>query len=398
MSVTFVREDITKMNVDAIVNSANTNLNGGGGVDGAIHAAAGKELNEYCATLGGCEVGEAKLSPGFNLSAKYIIHTVGPVWQGGAFHEKTLLISCYLRSLELALKKNCKSIAFPVISAGAYEYPYEQAMQIAYDTCNLFLNSKQVKMDIYIVLYHGPENLIGKKNKIEQIQHSDLHNFLRVAEYIKDNYLREEDDDYLDLITTVEDFSERNDETELDVGLAALEDAAEAEGLKCDEVTEVISDNLLDSFSREHRISAKKACSIAPRSLEPLPPRPMGKLAKKIEIAFPIAETFSQMLLRFMKERNMTPPELYNDACVDRKLFSKIKNNENYQPKKYIAVSFALALKLSLEDTKKLLESAGYALSRSNFKDLVISSCIEQNIRSVWGVNGMLEDWGLPEL
>lgn len=138
MSVTFVREDITKMNVDAIVNSANTNLNGGGGVDGAIHAAAGKELNEYCATLGGCEVGEAKLSPGFNLPAKFIIHTVGPVWQGGEFHEKTLLVSCYLRSLELALKKNCKSIAFPVISAGAYEYPYEQAMQIAYDTCNFF--------------------------------------------------------------------------------------------------------------------------------------------------------------------------------------------------------------------------------------------------------------------
>ena len=104
------------------------------------------------------------------------------------------------------------------------------------------------------------------------------------------------------------------------------------------------------------------------------------------------------MLLRIMKERNMTAPELYNDACVDRKLFSKIKNNENYQPKKYIAVCFALALQLSLEDTKKLLESAGYALSRSNFKDLVISSCIEQNIRSVWGVNEMLEEWGLPEL
>lgn len=200
MGVTFVREDIAKMNVDAIVNSANTKLNGGGGVDGAIHAAAGKELDAYCAMLGGCEVGEAKLSPGFNLPAKYIIHTVGPVWQGGAFHEKTLLISCYLRSLELALKNHCKSVAFPVISAGAYEYPYEQAMQIAYDTCNLFLNSKQVKMDIYIVLYHGPENLIGRKNRILQIQHLEHRNFLRVAEYIKENYYRETDDDYLDLI------------------------------------------------------------------------------------------------------------------------------------------------------------------------------------------------------
>ena len=353
MGVTFVREDITKMNVDAIVNSANTNLNRGGGVDGAIHAAAGEELTKYCATLGGCEVGEAKISPGFNLPAKNIIHTVGPVWQGGASHEKTLLASCYLRSLELALSNNCKTIAFPVISAGAYGYPYEQAIQIAYDTCNLFLNSKQVKMDIYIVLYHGPENLIGKKNKIEQIQRSDNQNFLRVAEYIKDNYYSEENDDDHDLA---------------------------------------------DSLNREHFSLAKSAFDIAPQSCGPAPAKVVRKSAKKIEIEFPIAETFSQMVLRLMKERNMTAPELYNDACVDRKLFSKIKTNNNYQPKKYIAISFALALQLSLEDTKKLLESAGYALSRSNFKDLVISSCIEQNIRSVWGVNGMLEEWGLPEL
>ena len=340
MGVTFVREDITKMNVDAIVNSANINLNGGGGVDGAIHAAAGEELNAYCAALGGCEVGEAKLSPGFNLPAKYIIHTVGPVWRGGAFHEKTLLASCYLRSLELALNHHCKSIAFPVISAGAYDYPYEQAMQIAYDTCKLFLNRKQVTLDIFIVLYQGPENLIGKKNKIEQLQHSEHENFLRVAEYITNHYYPVRDDGYFDLIDAVDD----------------------AAG---------------PSVPEKQRAA---------------------KRARKIEIEFPIAETFSQMLLRLMKEHNMTAPELYNEACVDRKLFSKIKNNDNYQPKKYIAVSFALALQLSLVDTKKLLESAGYALSRSNFKDLVIASCIEQNIRSVWGVNEMLEAWGLPEL
>ena len=398
MGVTFVREDITKMEVDAIVNSANTNLNGGGGVDGAIHAAAGKELDAYCATLGGCEVGEAKLSPAFNLPAKYIIHTVGPVWQGGAFHEKTLLISCYLRSLELALKNHCKSIAFPVISAGAYEYPYEQAMQIAYDTCNLFLNSKQVKMDIYIVLYHGPENLIGKKNKIEQIRHSDHHNFLRVAEYIKENYSRETDEDYLDLVMTVEDITELNDEADLLLELPPLEETDVTEINECREYVKTNADIFPDSFKPRRHVCAKKAFDIEPRNFESPVTKSIRKSAKKIEIAFPIAETFSQMLLRIMKERNMTAPELYNDACVDRKLFSKIKNNVDYQPKKYIAVSFALALKLSLDDTKKLLESAGYALSRSNFKDLVISSCIEQNIRSVWGVNEMLEEWGLPEL
>lgn len=398
MSVTFIQEDIAKMNVDAIVNSANTNLNGGGGVDGAIHAAAGKELDAYCATLGGCEVGEAKLSPGFDLPAKYIIHTVGPVWQGGAYHEKTLLISCYLRSLELALKNHCKSIAFPVISAGAYEYPYEEAMQIAYDTCNLFLNSKQVKMDIYIVLYHGPENLIGKKNKIEQIRHSDHQNFLRVAEYIKENYYHETDEDYLDLVTTVLDVTEPDDEADLSLELPPLEETVDTEINECREYVKTNADILSGPFKPEHHVCAKEACSIEPWDFEPPVTKSVRNSARRIEIPFPIAETFSQMLLRLMKERKMTAPQLYNDACVDRKLFSKIKTNKNYQPKKYIAVSFALALQLSLEDTKKLLESAGYALSRSNFKDLVISSCIEQNIRSVWGVNDMLEEWGLPEL
>ena len=151
MSVTFIRGDITKLEVDAIVNAANNELRGGGGVDGAIHAAAGAEqLHAFCKTLGGCPTGEAKLSPGFNLPAKYIIHTVGPVWQGGGFHEKTLLTSCYIRSLELARENHCKSVAFPLISAGAYGYPYNDALQIAYDTCRRFLTETKADMEIYI--------------------------------------------------------------------------------------------------------------------------------------------------------------------------------------------------------------------------------------------------------
>jgi len=152
MPLQLVRNDITKMKVDAIVNAANSALQRGGGVCGAIFAAAGaRELQAACNKIGRCKVGEAVITPGFNLPAKYIIHTVGPIWQGGHANEAQLLHNCYINSLNLALKHQCQSIAFPLISSGIYGYPKDQALHVAISAINEFLLNNEA--NVYLVLF-----------------------------------------------------------------------------------------------------------------------------------------------------------------------------------------------------------------------------------------------------
>ena len=151
--IDIVRGDITTLDVDAIVNAANSTLLGGGGVDGAIHRAAGSELLAECRTLGGCQPGEAKLTRGYRLPARFVIHTVGPVWTGGNRDEAQTLVNCYRNSLQLAVENGIKTIAFPAISCGAYRYPIRQAAQIALETTKDFLSSSDKIDKVFLVLW-----------------------------------------------------------------------------------------------------------------------------------------------------------------------------------------------------------------------------------------------------
>lgn len=162
--IEIIKGDITKVAADAIVNAANTTLLGGGGVDGAIHRAAGPRLLEECKTLGGCATGEAKITKGYNLSARYVIHTVGPVWHGGNAGEEELLASCYRNSLELAKKHSLKTIAFPSISTGAYRFPIEKAAPIALKAVRSFLETNPGVLEKVIFVLFSDEDLEVYRN------------------------------------------------------------------------------------------------------------------------------------------------------------------------------------------------------------------------------------------
>ena len=294
MPLEIVRNDITRMEVDAIVNAANETLLGGGGVDGAIHRAAGPRLLEECRTLNGCETGQAKITRGYNLPAKYVIHTVGPVWQGGANGERKLLASCYRSSLALAKEYHCESVAFPLISSGVYGYPKAEAMQVAVDEISRFLMEND--MTVYIVVFTRDAVELGGKL------------FKEVVAYIDDVYVADHYDPYREARRSAR--------------------ADGAGGL----------------FRRTHREDTARNETIFRR----LPCRAGARQAKPGRHAEPVDESFSQMLLRKIDEKGLTDAACYKRANVDRRLFNKIKNNPAYRPSKQTALAFAIALELPM--------------------------------------------------
>ena len=321
MPLSIVRNDITKMDTDAIVNAANCELLAGGGVCGAIFSAAGYDvLEEACSKIGFCPTGEAVITPGFNLKAKYIIHTAGPVYSADNPVQEKQLYGCYYNSLTLAKKHGIESIAFPLISSGIYGYPRDEALSVARNAISDFLSEHE--MQVYLVVYDRASFEVSKKL------------FDEVRSYI-------------------------------------------AEHLIC-------TDRRYSAAYPEYNSYAPKAGLYEFDNIEEL-------LKNK-------SETFSQMLLRLIDERNLKDSEVYKRANIDRKLFSKIRNDIDYHPKKSTALSFAIALELSLDKTEDLLNKAGYTLSHSSESDLVIEYFIKHRCYDILKINEVLFKFDLPLL
>ena len=326
MPLIIVRNDITKMSVDAIVNAAKESLLGGGGVDGCIHRAAGPELLAECRTLGGCKTGDAKITKAYRLPCRYVIHTVGPVWNGGSHGEREQLISCYRTSLALAKEHHCETVAFPLISSGIFGYPKDQALRVAVDTIGEFLLHND--MTVYLVIFDRKAYQISGKL------------FADIAEYIDDHYVDAHTDSRRERMRR----------------MSVLESRAEA---VCE--------------------SAMPAPMMAPKAAGGLD-----------DLLAHLDAGFSETLLKLIDRSGKKDAEIYKKANVDRKLFSKIRNNPGYKPSKSTAIAFAIALELNLDETRDLIARAGYALSASSKFDVIIEYFIRQKKYDIFEINEAL--------
>ena len=320
MPLEIVRNDITKMAVDAIVNAAKESLLGGGGVDGCIHRAAGPELLAECRTLGGCKTGDAKITKAYRLPCQYVIHTVGPVWNGGSHGERELLVSCYRTSLALAKEHCCETVAFPLISSGIFGYPKDQALRVAVDTIGEFLLHND--MTVYIVIFSRTAYQISSKL------------FADIAEYVDDHYVDAHTDSQRERLRRM-------------------------------------------SVLESRTLSADAAAA-------PMAVGGLDSLLAHLDAGF------SETLLKLIDRSGKKDAEVYKKANVDRKLFSKIRNNPDYKPSKTTVIAFAIALELNLDETRDLVARAGYALSASSKFDVIIEYFIMQRDYDIFKINEAL--------
>ena len=344
MPFTIIRQDITELNVDAVVNAANTSLAMGGGVCGAIFRAAGEErMTAACRKRAPIRTGEAAITPGFALGARYVIHAVGPVYHPEEAEEcERLLRRAYESALLLAKKRRCGSVAFPLISSGIFGYPKAEALRVASAAIQEFLRAHD--MDVYLTVF-GREAFAAGQQLMGAVE-----------SYIDDHYAELHDD------------------------LGRRQRAQNASALPTE---------LSDKCPRPAaRLSEPTASS-------PMCPKAAVGLDELMER---LDESFSQTLLRLIDAKGRTDVEVYKRANLDRKLFSKIRKGKGYVPSKRTALALAVALELNLSETDDLLERAGYALSHSRKFDVIVEYFIVNRHYDIYEINEVLFQYDEPLL
>ena len=339
MPLQIIRQDITKMKVDAIVNTTNKDMIGYSGVDLAVHTAAGPELDKYCSTITPLGLGTVKITPGFNLDARYIIHTSGPVWHGGLQAESIILKSCYLESLKLAVKHGLETVAFPLISSGAYGYPKDQVLKFAIQVITEFLYDHE--LTVYLCIYDRTSYEFSRE------LFEDIRDFIGEG---------------------------KKELSEFSICSPRCEPCESA----------VLYEDMCDCSVGRPLASATA----------PSPKESRYNSARDIDLdeyMIYMDKPFAEKLFDFIDKSGMTDVECYKKANVDKKTFSKIKcNPKAYKPSKQTAVAFAIALELDLDETQDLLASAGLTLSRSFVFDKIIRYFIQREIYDIFVINEAL--------
>lgn len=352
MPFEIVRNDIVNMQVDAVVNTANPNPVIGSGVDSGIHKKAGYELLVARQKIGCIEFGDSVITPGFGLDAKYVIHTVGPIWEDGNHGEEQILSSCYRKSLALAKEHKCESIAFPLIATGNYGFPKPLALQIAVREISTFLLENE--MQIYLVVFGKEAFTLSEKL------------FKSVSSYIDENYIRSK---------TLDEYGAES------VYGSRLETRRMRERLKRGNR---IHEDICPSQALEECLDVSVGAAV------PMDSDDWGQLLKDLDAGF------SETLLRLIDRTGKKDSEIYKKANVDRKLFSKIRNNMDYKPSKTTALAFAFALELDVDETKDFIGRAGFALSHSSKFDVIVEYFLVNRNYNVFELNEVLFAFDQP--
>lgn len=372
MPFKIIRNDITKMRVDVIVNTANKEPMYSYGTDTAVYKAAGEEeLLAERRKIGHIDVGEVAITPGFQLPAKYIIHAVSPLYKNGESGEEELLRSCYRKSLELAYANHCESIAFPLISTGSFGYPKDEAMRIAVDEINAFLLKHN--MMIYLVVFDEESTKLG------QNLYPDLET------YIDRNYVCEKGE---------EEYEDRYFGTEQSDKICCSNARPKfgfAEKLLKAPICASRSAAPLEDYGQEN--FEREECGYDEEEYDDFIEESASALKERMQH---MSDTFQQYLFYLIESKGLTNAQVYKSAIITKQLFSKIKVNPNYHPDKSTAMRLCVGAKLNLDETKDLLARAGYALSPCDKRDIIFSYFIEKEVYDMIEIDIVLEEHGLP--